>query len=113
MFSVFVVWAGMSPAGEQPHLSAVNQQFLAILTVECLANECALIHSTWAQDEGDVGSGASWGLVTGGLLGMLFGEKPTLADYTSAVEPLGGKFIQSELDADDIWSMRKLIKTAA
>ena len=120
------------------------------------------IHSTWAQDDSDVGAGAGWGLVTGGLISLLFGpggamagaaiggslggmggladeitfddprlddfaaalvngssalilvgEKPTLADYTSAVEPLGGKIIQSDLDESDIKAMRKELKAAA
>lgn len=120
------------------------------------------IHSTWAQDDSEVGASAGWGLVTGGLLGMLFGpggamagaaiggslgalggvtdqvvfddprlddlaaalvkdssalilvgEKATLADYASAVEPLGGKVIQSDLDADDIKALRKALKAAA
>ena len=30
-------------------------------------------HSTWAQDESDITVGGGWGLVTGGLLGMLCG----------------------------------------
>lgn len=43
---------------------------------------------------------------------ILVGEKPTLADYASAVEPLGGRIIQSDLTADDIKALRKELKTA-
>ena len=120
------------------------------------------IHSTWAQDDSDVGAGSGWGLVTGGLIGLLFGpggamagaalggslgamggatteiamddprlddfaealvkdssalilvgEKPTIADFTSAVEPLGGKVIKSDLTEDDIKALRKELKAAA
>ncbi len=31
------------------------------------------VHSTWAQDDSEVGTGAGFGAVTGGLLGLLFG----------------------------------------
>ena len=44
---------------------------------------------------------------------ILVGEKPTLADYTSAVEPLGGTVIQSDLTSDDIKALRKELKAAA
>lgn len=120
------------------------------------------VHSTWAQDDSDIAAGGGFGLLTGGLLGMLFGpggamagaaiggslgvmggaadeivlddprlddlaealgkdtsalilvgEKPTLADYASAVEPLGGRVIQSDLTADDIKALRKELKAAA
>lgn len=37
------------------------------------------VHSTWAQDDSDVGAGAAFGAVTGGLLGMLLGPGGALA----------------------------------
>jgi len=37
------------------------------------------IHSTWAQDDSDVGAGAGFGAVTGGLLGLLLGPGGALA----------------------------------
>ena len=43
---------------------------------------------------------------------ILIGEQATLADFTSAVEPFGGKIIQTDLDEDDIKALRKAMKTA-
>ncbi len=106
------------------------------------------INSTWAQD-GDVGAGAGWGMVTGGLLGLmlgpggamagaaaggslgammggvtevalddprldafakgldkdtsaliLVGEKPTVMDFGSIVEPLGGKVVKTDINLE-------------
>ncbi len=37
------------------------------------------VHSTWAQDDSDVGGGAGFGAVTGGLIGLLFGPGGALA----------------------------------
>jgi uncharacterized membrane protein len=37
------------------------------------------IHSTWAQDDSDVGVGAGWGALTGGFIGMLIGPGGLLA----------------------------------
>ena len=37
------------------------------------------VHSTWAQDDSDVGAGAGFGAMTGGLIGMLFGPAGALA----------------------------------
>jgi uncharacterized membrane protein len=37
------------------------------------------IHSTWAQDDTAVGAGAGWGVVTGGLLGLMAGPGGALA----------------------------------
>jgi len=120
------------------------------------------VHSTWAEDDSDVGAGAGWGLLTGGLIGallgpggalagaaiggslgvvggateeivtddprlddfaaaldkntsalILVGETPTLADFGSVVEPLGGKIIRSDLDEKDIKAIRKGLKHAA
>ncbi len=43
---------------------------------------------------------------------VLIGEKPTLADFTSVVEPLGGKIVETDLDEEDIKALRKALKTA-
>jgi uncharacterized membrane protein len=37
------------------------------------------IHSTWAQDDSDVGAGLGFGAITGGLIGMLLGPGGALA----------------------------------
>lgn len=37
------------------------------------------VHSTWAQDDSEVGVGAGFGAVTGGLIGMLLGPGGSLA----------------------------------
>ena len=119
------------------------------------------IHSTWAQDDSEVGAGAGFGAVTGGLIGMLLGpggalagaamggsmgalfgatdeiafddpalddfaaslakdtsalilvgEEATLADFASAVEPFGGKVIDTGLDEKDVKALRKALKKA-
>lgn len=44
---------------------------------------------------------------------ILVGEKPSLADFESAVEPLGGKIIKSDLKTDDIKALRKALKAAS
>ena len=31
------------------------------------------IYSTWAQDDRNIGAGASWGMITGALLGLIAG----------------------------------------
>jgi len=120
------------------------------------------VHSTWAQDDSDVGAGAGFGALTGGLIGMLFGpggalagaavggslgalfgaadnvdfddprldefaaalsddtsalilvgDETTLADFVSAVEPFGGKLIETDLNEDDIKALRKALRKAA
>jgi uncharacterized membrane protein len=120
------------------------------------------IHSTWAQDDSDVGADTGFGAVTGGLLGLLLGpggalagaavggslgllfgasdevtfddpkldefaaalsndtsalilvgEEATLADFASAVEPYGGKIVETDLDEDDIKALRKALRKAA
>ncbi len=120
------------------------------------------VHSTWAQDDSDVGAGLGFGALTGGLIGLLFGpggalagavaggsiggllgatedvafddpklddfaaaldkdtsalilvgEENTLADFVSAVEPFGGKIIETDLNEDDIKALRKALKKAA
>jgi len=119
------------------------------------------VHSTWAQDDSDVGAGAGFGAVTGGLIGLLFGpggalagaavggslgalvgasddiafddprldefaaalsndtsalilvgEEATLADFALAVEPFGGKIIETDLDDKDIKALKKALKKA-
>lgn len=120
------------------------------------------VHSTWAQDDSDVGAGAGLGAVTGGLVGMLFGpggalagaavggsiggllgvsddvafddprlddfaaalsddtsalilvgEEVTIADFGTAVEPFGGKIIETDLNEDDIKALRKALRKAS
>jgi len=120
------------------------------------------VHSTWAQDDSDVGAGTGFGVLTGGLIGLLFGpggalagaavggslgalfgagadvefddprlddfaasldkdtsalilvgEETTLADFVSAVEPFGGKIVETDLNDDDIKALRQALKKAA
>jgi uncharacterized membrane protein len=120
------------------------------------------VHSTWAQDDSDVGAGTGLGVLTGGLIGLLFGpggalagavaggslgalfgvgadvafddprlddfaaalvndtsalilvgEEATMADFVSALEPFGGKIIETDLNDDDIKALRKDLKQAA
>jgi uncharacterized membrane protein len=40
---------------------------------------------------------------------ILVGEKVTLADFTSAVEPFGGKVIETDLDEKDIKALKKAL----
>lgn len=119
------------------------------------------VHSTWAQDDSEVGWGTGLGAVTGGLIGVLLGpggalagaavggslgallgvtdeiafddprlddfaaaldydtsaliligDETTLADFTSAVEPYGGKIVETNLNEDDIKALRKALKQA-
>ena len=44
---------------------------------------------------------------------IIVGEKPTLADFTSAVTPFGGKVIETNLNESDIKALRKAYKKAA
>ena len=44
---------------------------------------------------------------------ILVGEEETLADFVSAVEPYGGKIIETDLDEKDITALRKALKKAA
>jgi uncharacterized membrane protein len=41
---------------------------------------------------------------------ILVGEKPSILDFTSAVEPFGGKVIETNLDDKDIKALRKSLK---
>lgn len=41
---------------------------------------------------------------------VLVGEEATLTDFVSAVEPFGGKIVQTDLNADDIKALRKDLK---
>jgi len=43
---------------------------------------------------------------------ILVGEAVTLADFTSAVEPFGGKVIETNLDEKDVKALRKALKKA-
>lgn len=116
------------------------------------------IHSTWSAD-GALGEEANWGLITGGLIGLLFGpagaaagavmgasfgalfgaideltfddpvladfansldrdtsalilvnEKSHLEDFESAVKPLGGTIVSTDIDEEDIKALRKALK---
>ena len=41
---------------------------------------------------------------------VLVGDVPTLADFTSAVEPFGGRVVYTDLNDDDIKALRKDLK---
>lgn len=41
---------------------------------------------------------------------VLVGEKPTIADFGSIVEPLGGKVVKTDLDEKDVKAIRKALK---
>jgi uncharacterized membrane protein len=41
---------------------------------------------------------------------ILVGEKATIADFTSAVQPFGGKVIETNLDDKDVTALRKALK---
>ncbi len=41
---------------------------------------------------------------------ILVGEEATLGDFVSAVEPLGGEIIETDLNDDDIKALRKALK---
>jgi uncharacterized membrane protein len=41
---------------------------------------------------------------------ILVGEKATIADFTSAVQPFGGKVIETNLDDNDVKALRKALK---
>lgn len=70
--------------------------------------------------------GAMAGAITGGSLGFLIGASAdlafddprlddfaaALADFVSAVEPYGGKIIETDLDKDDIKALRKGLNVA-
>jgi uncharacterized membrane protein len=43
---------------------------------------------------------------------VLVGEAPSLADFTSVVEPFGGKVIETDLDEADVKALRKALKKA-
>jgi uncharacterized membrane protein len=44
---------------------------------------------------------------------ILVGEKPTIADFGSIVEPLGGKIVKTDLDEKDVNQIRKALKAKA
>lgn len=43
---------------------------------------------------------------------VLVGDETTLADFVSAVEPYGGKIIETDLNEDDIKALKKALKKA-
>jgi uncharacterized membrane protein len=44
---------------------------------------------------------------------VLVGEKATLADFASAVQPLGGRIVETDLDEKDVKRLREALKQAA
>jgi len=44
---------------------------------------------------------------------ILVGEKATIADFTAAVVPFGGKVIETNLDEKDVKNLRKALKAPA
>jgi uncharacterized membrane protein len=44
---------------------------------------------------------------------VLVGEKVTLADFASAVQPLGGRIIETDLDEKDVKRLKEALKQAA
>ena len=44
---------------------------------------------------------------------ILVGEKTTIADFTTAVTPFGGKIIETNINEADVKSLRKALKKAA
>ncbi len=132
-----------------------------VAEMSCSKHGSIRVHSTWAQDDGEVGAGAGFGAVTGGVIGLLLGpagalagaavggsmgamfgaadeiafddpalddfaaslsndtsalvlvgEDATLANFVSAVEPYGGKIVETDLNADDIKALKKAMKKA-
>jgi uncharacterized membrane protein len=41
---------------------------------------------------------------------ILVAEKVTIADFTSAVEPFGGRVIETNLDDKDVAALRKALR---
>lgn len=132
-----------------------------VAEMSCSKHGRIRVHSTWAQDDGEVGAGTGFGAVTGGVIGLLLGpagalagaavggsmgamfgaadeivfddpalddfaaslandtsalvlvgEEATLADFFSAVEPFGGKIVETDLNEDDIKALKKAMKKA-
>ena len=59
------------------------------------------IYSTWAQDDRSVGAGATWGMITGGLLGLIAGPGGALAGRRRAVRLGALMGVRSEIVLDD------------
>jgi len=132
-----------------------------VAEMSCSKHGAIRVHSTWAQDDSEVGAGTGFGAVTGGLIGLLLGpggalagaavggslgamfgaadevafedprlddfaaaldndtsalvlvgEETTLGDFVSAVEPFGGKIIETNLNEDDVKALRKALRKA-
>jgi uncharacterized membrane protein len=132
-----------------------------VAEMERSKNGSIRVHSTWAQDDDEVGAGTGLGAVTGGLIGLLLGpagalagaavggslgamlgaadeiafddprlddfaaaldydtsalvlvgEEATLADFVSAVEPYGGKIVETNLNEDDIKALKNAMQKA-
>ena len=59
------------------------------------------VHSTWAQDDSEVGAGAGFGAVTGGLIGMMFGPAGALAGAALGGSMGGLMGAADEVDLED------------
>ena len=59
------------------------------------------IYSTWAQDDRNVGAGASWGMITGALLGLIAGPGGALAGAATGGSTGALMGIGSEVVLDD------------
>jgi uncharacterized membrane protein len=59
------------------------------------------IYSTWAQDDRNVGAGASWGMITGALLGLIAGPGGALAGAAAGGSMGALMGIGSEVVLDD------------
>jgi uncharacterized membrane protein len=59
------------------------------------------IYSTWAQDDRSVGAGASWGMITGALLGLMAGPGGALAGAATGGSLGALMGVRSEIMLDD------------
>ena len=59
------------------------------------------IYSTWAQDDRSVGAGATWGMITGGLLGLMAGPGGALAGAATGGSLGALMGVRSEIMLDD------------
>ena len=59
------------------------------------------IYSTWAQDDRAVGAGASWGMITGALLGLMAGPGGALAGAATGGSLGALMGVRSEIMLDD------------
>ncbi len=72
-----------------------------VAEMSCSKHGSIRIHSTWAQDDSEVGAGAGFGAITGGLIGCLLGPAGALAGATMGGS-LGALFgVTDEIAFDD------------